>query len=83
MPGAGLGGESSAAARHRQRFDEMLEWLFADGCDVAMACCTLIGSGYTAEQAMQLGVEKRPIADPTIWYIRRRIRRFESEWHAV
>ena len=54
MPGAGLGGESSAAARLRQRFDEMLEWLFADGCDVAMACCILIGSGYTAEQAMQL-----------------------------
>jgi hypothetical protein len=27
-----VGGESSAAARRRQRFDEILEWLFADGC---------------------------------------------------
>lgn len=29
--------------------------------------------GYTAEQAMQLVVEKRPIADPYIWHVRRRI----------
>jgi protein tyrosine phosphatase (PTP) superfamily phosphohydrolase (DUF442 family) len=49
---------------------------------VAMACCILIGSGYTADQAMQLVVEKRPIADPYIWHIRRRIHRFEAEWRA-
>jgi protein tyrosine phosphatase (PTP) superfamily phosphohydrolase (DUF442 family) len=50
---------------------------------VAMACCILIGAGYTAEEAMKLVVEKRPIADPYIWHIRRRILRFEDEWRAA
>src|SRR5690606_17584097 len=49
---------------------------------VAMACCVLIGLGYSAEEAMRLVVEKRPVADPYIWRIRRRIERFEQEWRA-
>lgn len=49
---------------------------------VAMACCVLIGMGQTADQAIQLVKEKRPVADPDIWYIRRRIYKFEQHWHA-
>ena len=49
---------------------------------VAMTCCILIALGHTAQEAMALVVEKRPIADPTIWHIRRRILRFEQEWRA-
>jgi dual specificity MAP kinase phosphatase len=49
----------------------------------AMACCVLIGMGFTSEQAMQLVKEKRPIADPYIWYIRRRIEKFERHWKRV
>jgi protein tyrosine phosphatase (PTP) superfamily phosphohydrolase (DUF442 family) len=48
---------------------------------VAMACCVLIGQGYTANEAMKLVKERRPIADPGIWYIQRRIRRFEQLWN--
>jgi hypothetical protein len=48
---------------------------------VAMASCILIAQGYTAEEAMRLVREKREVADPYIWYIRRRITRFESYWY--
>jgi protein tyrosine phosphatase (PTP) superfamily phosphohydrolase (DUF442 family) len=48
---------------------------------VAMACCVLIAQGSTAEEAMRLVKEKRPVADPSIWYIQRRIRNFEAEWN--
>ncbi len=47
---------------------------------VAMACCILIGAGYTAQEAMALVKEKRPVADPGAWYIRRRILKFEQVW---
>jgi protein tyrosine phosphatase (PTP) superfamily phosphohydrolase (DUF442 family) len=47
---------------------------------VAMACCVLIGAGYTAEEAMGLVKDRRAIADPDVWYIRRRILEFEQEW---
>jgi len=47
---------------------------------VAMACCVLIGAGYTAEEAMRLVKERRAVADPDAWYIRRRILKFEQEW---
>lgn len=47
---------------------------------VAMACCVLIGVGHTAEEAMHLVKEKRAVADPDAWYIRRRILTFEREW---
>ena len=47
---------------------------------VAMACAILIGMGYSAEAAMLIVKTKRPQADPTIWYIRRRILHFEEQW---
>ena len=46
---------------------------------VAMACCVLIGMGHSAEEAMRLVQEKRAVADPYIWYIRRRILEFERQ----
>jgi hypothetical protein len=49
---------------------------------VAMACCVLIGMGHSAETAMQLVQQQRPVADPHIWYIQRRIYKFEQLWHA-
>jgi protein tyrosine phosphatase (PTP) superfamily phosphohydrolase (DUF442 family) len=47
---------------------------------VAMACCVLIGTGYTAEAAMRLVKDRRAVADPDVWYIRRRILKFDQEW---
>jgi protein-tyrosine phosphatase len=47
---------------------------------VAMACCVLIGMGQSADEAMQLVEQKRPVADPRLWYIRRRIVQFEQYW---
>jgi protein-tyrosine phosphatase len=47
---------------------------------VAMAACVLIAMGYNADDAMHLIKEKRPIADPYVWYIQSRIRKFEHEW---
>ncbi|HLE14504.1 MAG TPA: dual specificity protein phosphatase [Anaerolineales bacterium] len=49
---------------------------------VAMACCVLIGMGYTAEAAMQQVRTHRAAADPDAWYIQNRIRRFEQDWLA-
>ena len=49
---------------------------------VAMACCVLIGMGHNAEAAMQLVQQQRPVADPHIWYIQRRIYLFEQLWRA-
>ena len=48
---------------------------------VTMASCILIGKGYSAGDAMRLVKEKHEIADPYIWYIQRRIRKFEEYWH--
>jgi len=47
---------------------------------VAMAACILIARGMTAEQAMDLIVQRRPYADPHARHIERRIRAFEQEW---
>jgi hypothetical protein len=47
---------------------------------VAMACCILIGQGYTAADAMRLVVQQRAVADPYVWYIRSRIERFADKW---
>lgn len=47
---------------------------------VAMACAILIGLGYSAEAAMFLVKARREEAAPYIWYIRRRITRFEKHW---
>jgi protein tyrosine phosphatase (PTP) superfamily phosphohydrolase (DUF442 family) len=50
---------------------------------VAMACCVLIGQGYSSEDAMSLVKEKRAVADPDIWYIRARIIKFETLWKSL
>jgi protein-tyrosine phosphatase len=47
---------------------------------VAMAAAILIGTGFTAVEAMALIRKRRPVADPYIFYIRQRIRIFETWW---
>lgn len=47
---------------------------------VAMAACILIAQGMTADEAMDLIVERRPVADPHAPHIERRIRAFEKDW---
>jgi protein-tyrosine phosphatase len=47
---------------------------------VALTCCILIAQGMTADEAMDLVVQKRPVADPRSWHIERRIRAFETDW---
>jgi hypothetical protein len=47
---------------------------------VAMAACILIARGMTADEAMDLIVERRPVADPHAPHIERRIRAFEKDW---
>ena len=49
----------------------------------AMACCVLVGNGYTSEAAMDLIKEKRPIADPHVQYLQSRIRLFEQQFHTI
>jgi Dual specificity phosphatase, catalytic domain len=48
---------------------------------VAMACCVLIGTGLTADEAMALVKQKRSVADPHAGYIQGRIYQFEQHWH--
>ena len=47
---------------------------------VAMAAAILIAQGYSARDAMRLIREKRTMADPQIWYIRKQIEKFERHW---
>jgi len=47
---------------------------------VVMGSCILIAQGYEPEAAMQLITERRPIADPYVYYIRSRIMKFAREW---
>ncbi|HNT23841.1 MAG TPA: dual specificity protein phosphatase [Anaerolineales bacterium] len=47
----------------------------------ALGSAILIAQGYSAEQAMRTIKERRPIADPHAWYIRRRILRFAKNWN--
>lgn len=47
---------------------------------VAMAACILISQGFSAIEAMDLIKRKRPVADPYVWYISRRIIAFEHYW---
>ena len=50
---------------------------------VAMGAAILISQGHSAAEAMQLIKGQRPVADPYIWYIRRRIERFAQRWNAL
>ena len=45
---------------------------------VALACCILIARGYSASEAMRLVKQKRPSADPDIWYIKKRILQYAT-----
>jgi protein tyrosine phosphatase (PTP) superfamily phosphohydrolase (DUF442 family) len=47
---------------------------------VAMASAILIGTGYSADEAMRLVAGRREVADPWAWHIQRQIRRFEAHW---
>ena len=48
---------------------------------VTMAAAILIARGYTAKQASELIKEKRQVADPTRWYVKWRISRFEKVYN--
>ena len=48
-----------------------------------MEILRLIGRGYSSGQAMALIAGMRPVADPYIWYIRRRIEQFEARWQRI
>ena len=45
-----------------------------------MAAAILIGMGKSSEEAIQLLISARKVADPRIWHIRRRIHAFERHW---
>ena len=47
---------------------------------VAMAACILIARGMSADEAMDVIVAHRPIADPRRPHIERRIRAFQTDW---
>ncbi|MCA9400759.1 MAG: dual specificity protein phosphatase family protein [Candidatus Omnitrophica bacterium] len=47
---------------------------------VTMAAAILIASGYTADSAIELLSEKREVILPVLWYVKRRIRKFEQYW---
>lgn len=46
----------------------------------AMGAAILIALGYSPEHAMQIIEQRRRIASPRAWYIRRRIHRFAKTW---
>ena len=48
---------------------------------IAMAAAILIGMGNSSQEAIQLLMSARKVADPRIWYIRWRIQAFERYWH--
>ncbi len=50
---------------------------------VAMGSCILIAQGYQPEAAMKLIAERRPVADPDIYYIRSRIMEFARQWNST
>jgi protein tyrosine phosphatase (PTP) superfamily phosphohydrolase (DUF442 family) len=47
----------------------------------AIGACILIAQGMEPELAMELIKQQRPISDPHIWYIRRRIMKFAQTWN--
>ena len=47
---------------------------------VAMAAAILIAMGYSADEAMRLLRERRALAHPEAWHIRRQIKKFEKQW---
>jgi hypothetical protein len=49
---------------------------------VAMACCILIGKGYSSSEAVALVKRQRAVADPEASHMLRRIKKFEQDWAA-
>jgi dual specificity MAP kinase phosphatase len=47
---------------------------------VALGAVILFALGFTLEEAFHLIKRRRTVADPTMWYIRRRIERFAATW---
>ena len=47
---------------------------------VAMGAAILIAQGYSSDDAMHLIKKQRPISDPDMFYIRRRILQFARLW---
>ena len=47
---------------------------------VAMAAAILIAKGYTADEATRLLRDRRALAHPDAWHIRRQIKKFEERW---
>jgi protein tyrosine phosphatase (PTP) superfamily phosphohydrolase (DUF442 family) len=47
----------------------------------AMGACILIACGRTARESMDLIMKCRERANPRVWYIRKRILRFEKNWN--
>jgi hypothetical protein len=47
---------------------------------VCMAASILIGMGYASEDAIDLLMKARKIADPRRWYIKSQIKAFEKYW---
>ena len=45
-----------------------------------MSAAILISTGLTAEQATDLLIKSRKVADPRKWYVRWQIRKFENFW---
>jgi protein tyrosine phosphatase (PTP) superfamily phosphohydrolase (DUF442 family) len=50
---------------------------------VAIGTSILIALGHSPEEAMGLIKQRRQVADPGTWYIRRRIERFAATWHQL
>ena len=50
---------------------------------VAMGAAVLIAQGNTPREAMDLIKTRRRVADPDIFYIKRRILRFARQWESV
>ncbi len=46
----------------------------------AMAACILIAQGMSADDAIRLIKLRRPVSDPQVWYIHRRVLKFANEW---
>lgn len=48
---------------------------------VALGASILIALGYSLEEALYLIKQRRQVADPHTWYIRRRIEHFAAAWN--
>ena len=47
---------------------------------IIMSAAILISTGLTGEQATELLISSRKVADPRRWYVRSQIRKFEKFW---